>query len=118
MDTARRGYVGVAVVIAAMVFFVWADSVPVLRVPVGVAMIVLAILWWVTPVVRPRAPGTPDVPFWNKVGVSVGTALFGVSKLLSEPHLATLAVFCMFVPQVPQMIRQYRGTDDDSVSER
>lgn len=109
MDAVRRDYLGIALVISVMVLAVWLNAIPAARVPLGIALIGLAILLWVMPVVRPRSPDAPDVPLWNKIGLSIGTALFGVSKLWPQyDHLSTVGVLCMFLPQLPQMIRSWR----------
>jgi hypothetical protein len=49
-----------------------------------------------------------DLSLWHKVGLSIGLALFGLSKVWQNDHLATLAVLFIFAPRVPQMIRNYR----------
>jgi len=118
MDAVRRDFLTLAIIFAVGALFVWVDSTPWGRVPVGVGAIVLAVLLLVAPVVRPRAAGVPDLPLWNKIGVSIGTALFGVSRIWPKYHnLSTLAVLCMFAPQIPLIIRQFLGTDRDSVGQ-
>ena len=115
MHLARRDYFVFAVLIAVMALFAWADSVPALNVPVGVATIALVVLGW-KPVVRPPADA-PGVPLWQKIGLSIGLALFAVSKFWPQHNFRTLAGLCIFAPQIPQMIRRYRGTDGESVPE-
>ena len=119
MEPVRRDLLVFAIVMVAVALFVWVDRIPAAQVPLGVAFFALAILTFVRPVVWPRPADTPDVPLWQKIWASIGLTLFGVAKIWPQyGYLSTAAVFCVFAPQILQVLRRYLGTDSDSVSQR